>query len=156
MADRGDLSNYASVAKVWKRLGLAVMNGVRQGGLKKSAKAEEWILHGYSRTRRSVMWNIGDALIKAQVRKVKDEDGEDTGERVALGYYGQVYLDRKAYERDKAIAEEVERTPMHIHRRAQRYMEKRLLRNLWQAWREASSAVQPTVTLPPAELSDAA
>ncbi len=153
VAEAGDLSNYATVAKLWKRFGVAVMDGTRQGGLRKSAKAEEWILHGYSRSRRSSLWQIGDTFIKAQVRKVKNDDGEDTGERISLGEYGQVYLDRKAYERNKAIAEEVERSDMHIHRRAQRYMEKRLLKHLWQAWREASKGLLSTSTMPSADIA---
>lgn len=131
LAEAGDLSNYPKKGHLWKRLGVAVLDGVRQGGLSKNAGAEAWIEHGYNRERRSMIWNIGDTMLKAQVRKVKDDVGEDTGERVALGPYGQAYLDRKAYE----LARAPDMPPIQAHRRAQRYMEKRLLRNLWQAWR---------------------
>jgi hypothetical protein len=117
-------------------MGLAVMDGVRQGGLKKGSGAEAWIEHGYNPKRRSQVWNIGDAMIKAQVRKVKDDADDDSGERVALGEYGQAYLDSKLkYLEREGI------TPMHAHRMAQRYIEKRLLKNLWQAWRRATRAV---------------
>jgi hypothetical protein len=130
VGEAGDLSNYSSVAKLWKRMGVAVLGGIRQGGLPKNAPAESWIEHGYSRKRRSRMWNIGDALIKAQVRKV---DGDEEA-RQAIGPYGQVYLDRKAYE----VARNPDIKPIVAHRRAQRYMEKRLLRHLWAAWRRCA------------------
>jgi hypothetical protein len=117
--------------RVWKRLGLAVIDGVRQGGLPKSASKDDWIAHGYSRVRRSRMFVIGDALIKAN------------------GEYRAVYLARKEYERQRAEAAGLTVAPALkipkaranefisdgiIHRRAQRYREKRLLRDLWQAW----------------------
>lgn len=124
VAEAGDLSIYANPGKLWKRMGLAVMSGVRQGGLSKNASKEDWISHGYNRKRRSHMWNIGDALIKG------NRDGE----------YRTLYLDRKEFER----ARDPEMTPIKAHRRAQRYMEKRLLRNLWRAWRAASES-QDTV-----------
>lgn len=131
LAETGDLSDYPKKGHVWKRLGLAVINGVRQGGLRKTASAEEWIVHGYNRQRRSRIFVIGDVLIK---------QGD---------LYRQVYLDRKEYERRAAealglIVAPAAKIPAkdralyvsdgHIHRRAQRYMEKRLIRDLWQAW----------------------
>lgn len=148
IAETGDLSNYSSIAKVWKRLGLAVMGDVRQGGLPKGSGADAWIAHGYSPTRRSLIWNIGDTMIKAQVRREKDAAGEDTGARYALGPYGESYLARKTYE----LARDPEMQPAKAHRRAQRYMEKRLLKHIWQAWRRATSKVAET---PVKTLSDA-
>lgn len=154
VAEAGDLSNYPDKSKLWKRMGLAVMGDVRQGGLKKGSGAEAWIEHGYSPKRRSQVWNIGDAMIKAQVRKVKDDADDDSGERMALGEYGQAYLDRKAYE----LARDPEMKPIQAHRRAQRYMEKRLLKHLWQAWRGAREGMsEMTVArLPPDEIRTAA
>lgn len=151
VAEAGDLSNYSDKSKLWKRMGLAVMGDVRQGGLKKGSSAEAWIEHGYSPKRRSQAWNIGDTMIKAQVRKVKDDADDDSGERMSLGEYGQVYLDRKAYE----LARDPDMKPIIAHRRAQRVMEKRLLKNLWQAWRRASQKMESMETLPDAEITDA-
>lgn len=131
VAEAGDLDKYSTHSKLWKRMGLAVMDGIRQGGLPKSAKAEEWIRHGYSRMRRSKMWNIGDALIKG------NREGE----------YRQTYLARKAYE----IERNPEIKPIVAHRRAQRYMEKRLLRNLWRSWRAAKIGVKTSSRLPLAD-----
>jgi hypothetical protein len=135
IGEAGDIGSYATVAKLWKRMGLAVMNGVRQGGLRKTASADEWIAHGYSARRRSYMYVIGDVLVKNK------------------GAYREVYLARKEYEREQAKVRGLTVAPSakipakrkaefisdgHIHKRSQRYMEKRLLRDLWRAWRRTS------------------
>jgi len=131
VAEAGDLSNYPKKGHLWKRMGVAVIDGTRQGGLRKTAPKDEWIEHGYNRQRRACMFVIGDTMVKTA----------DT--------YRQVYLDRKEYERQRAAEAGLIVAPSakipakrqhefmsdgHIHRRAQRYMEKRLLRDLWQAW----------------------
>lgn len=151
IGEAGDLSNYANHSKLWKRMGVAVIGDVRQGGLRKTASKDEWIAHGYNKMRRSRMFVIGDALIKS--------NGD--------GKYRQCYLARKEYERERAeaiglIVAPAAKIPKkrvdefmsegHIHRRAQRYMEKRLLRDLWQAWRLAEFDVtsKPTQCLPDA------
>lgn len=134
IGETGDLSGYPSHSHVWKRCGLAVIDGNRQGGLRKGSSADAWIEHGYNRQRRSMIWVIGDTMIKAQVRKVKDAEGEDTGAREAIGPYGEAYLQRKKYELER----DPDMKPIVAHRRAQRYMEKRLLKHLWQAWRRAN------------------
>ena len=112
VGEAGDLDNYANPAKLWKRLGLAVFGGKSQRKCKDKASAIE---QGYSPRRRSAMWTLGDSLIKG--------NGD--------GGYRTMYLDRKAYEHDRAT----DMTKMHAHRRAQRYMEKALLKHLWKAWR---------------------
>lgn len=140
VGEAGDLGQYATKSKLWKRMGLAVMDGIRQGGLSKNAGAEAWIAHGYNAKRRAMMFVIGDVLVK---------QGE---------HYRQVYLDRKQYERAMAVSNGLIVAPAakipekrkhefisdgHIHRRAQRYMEKRLLRDLWKAWRETAMCGLP-------------
>lgn len=117
LAEAGDLSKYSTHSKLWKRMGVAVMGNVRQGGLGSNAGAEKWIEHGYNPKRRSLLWNIGDALIKSNQG----------------GRYRTAYLLRKEYE----LARDPEMKPIVAHRRAQRYMEKKLLRDLWNAWRRA-------------------
>jgi hypothetical protein len=157
IGEAGDLSNYSTHSKLWKRMGLAVMDGVRQGGLRKSSNKETWIEHGYSPIRRSRMFVIGDALIKA--------NGD--------GAYRRAYLARKQYERDRAVSNGLVVAPAakipakrkdefmsdgHIHLRAQRYMEKRLLRDLWKAWRRAKTIMveSPLIAMPADEIADAA
>ena len=121
VAEAGDLSEYESESKLWKRMGLAPGQNRVAPGLSREDRAEAWITRGYSPRRRSRMWNIGDALIKG------NRDGK----------YRTAYLARKAYE----LAREPEMTPMYAHRRAQRYMEKRLLRDLWRAWRRTNASI---------------
>ena len=126
IGEAGDLSNYANPAKIWKRFGLAVIDGVRQGGLPKGTAAEIWIEHGYNKKRRSSLWTIGDSLMKT--------NGKD-------GYYKQMYDKRKKYESKRLLKKwiadgktEESFKPGHSHNRAKRYMEKALLKNLWCQW----------------------
>lgn len=108
VGEAGDLSNYSNPAKLWKRMGVAVMgDGKRQ----RKIGGADALDHGYSPSRRAVMWNIGDSLIKAK------------------SPLKAVYDARKLME-----AERVD-TKAHAHNRAKRYIEKRLLRDLWAAWR---------------------
>jgi len=127
IGESGNLSDYENPAKVWKRFGLAVMEGVRQGGLAKGSSAEQWIEHGYNKRRRSVVWTIGDSLIKTN----KDDKGDP-------GFYKKIYNERKEYE-TKNLTKTAKKAkekfkPIVAHRKAQRYMEKRLLRDLWNEW----------------------
>lgn len=112
VGEAGAFTNYSTVAKLWKRMGLAVMgDGKRQRKIAGDAAIE----HGYNPARRSVVWTIGDCIIKVG------------------GPLKELYNDRKLYEADRVG------TKMHAHNRAKRYIEKRLLKELWQAWRAAAS-----------------
>lgn len=113
VAETGDLNNYANPAKLWKRLGLAVINGKSQ----RRVAGAEALEQGYSPMRRSMMFVLGDSLLKKQ------------------SYYRELYLSRKVYEENK-LTEEDGGYKMIWHRRAQRYTEKRLLKHLWQHWRK--------------------
>lgn len=130
----GDLSRFtktpgkrgSGVAKLWKRLGLAVIGGVRQGGLSKTADANEWVEHGYNPERRAEIWVIGDVLLRQQWR------GEKEGvPGHAVGLYGEHYARKKA----DYLAREW--PPLRAHRAARRYMTKCLIRDLWASWRHA-------------------
>lgn len=114
----GDLSAYKSVAAVWKRAGLAVVNGERQ---RRKSDAELALLHGYSPERRSTFWNIADALLKAQG---KDENA---------GPYRQYYDAEKARQIDKECSK------AQAHNRAMRHMTKRLLKDLVLEWRRIAA-----------------
>lgn len=124
---------YDTPLKLRKRMGLSVLDGIRQGGLPKSAPKEAWIAHGYSRRRRSIMWNVGQALVKAG------------------GSWCEVYRERKADARAKAEALGLTVKPAgeirkkeqaacislgHIDRRGQRGMERRFLVWFWRRWRK--------------------
>lgn len=109
IGETGNLSNYANPAKLWKRMGLAVIDGKSQRRVKGLAAIEQ----GYNPVRRSIMYCIGDSMIKKQ------------------NIYREVYLARKEIEQSKVP----DGTKMLWHRRAQRYMEKRLLKHLIQQWK---------------------
>ena len=112
IGEAGDLSAYANPGKLWKRMGLAVIDGKAQG---KRTDREEAARHGYDPQRRSAFWTITDSLLKQR------------------GPFKDMYDARKAYE----LARDPEMTKIHAHRRAQRFAGKRLLRDLWTAWRAA-------------------
>lgn len=121
VGEAGDLCGYSNPAKLWKRMGLAVINGGRQ----RRVTGDEALVHGYSPARRSVMWNVGQCVFKAQSAKVDKETGEVIR---PAGHYRALYDTRKELEQTRC------ETKKHAHNRACRYMEKRLLRDLWRAW----------------------
>lgn len=149
----GDLHNYPTVARFWKRMSLAVMPNGRQRPMRDATLAKE---HGYSKERRSVTWKVGVSLLRVQTVTARK------GGRNEPGPYRIVYDTRKEYEEAKnAAGDYAEQAakrlseanfdkktsaykaysqgklpPLHIHARCQRYMEKRFLRKLWAAWRQ--------------------
>ncbi|WBU27510.1 hypothetical protein OOZ54_12480 [Rhodopseudomonas palustris] len=160
IGEAGDLSNYPDHSKLWKRMGLApfvkdglAMSGAgwrKHGGLTK----DEWSTFGYSPVKRSRMFVIGDVLLKCN----------------GTGRYRTAYLARKDYEIAKAEAAGLQVLPAgkipkgrrdefvsqaQVHARAKYYMEKRLLRDLWQAWRASASMRKSAAEAVPAENSDA-
>ena len=86
------------------------------------------LIHGYNPKRRSIMWNVGVCLIK-------QNDGK----------YRQMYDDQKSYQ-----IQVRELTKIHAHRRAQRYMEKALLLDLWVQWNQREDETQTPVVPPEA------
>lgn len=160
VAEAGDLSNYATYWKLWRRMGMApfTKNRVTKSGKQwrtaGGLNADDWLFFGYSPRRRSEMFVIEEALYKQQ------------------GEYRQVYLDRKEYLRQRAEARGLTVAPAgkipkdhrdefvslgHIDHDAKRYMGKRLLRDLWKAWRRANDCLTEGSRhcLPSAENSDA-
>ena len=120
----GDFNKYDSVQKLWKRFGLAVINGSCQGRVsskkvqdmddhEKIDRKAAWMERGYSPKRRAVMFTIGDSLVKC-----------------SSGPFRKVYDWRKEYELKRPET----KNAMHAHLKAQRYMEKQLLLELWEAW----------------------
>lgn len=145
VGESGDLAAYPTHSKLWKRMGLApfLKDGVALSGmqwrLRGGLSKDDWAAFGYSPVRRSRMFSIGDTLIKQN-----------------RGDYRAIYDFRKAYERAMAEAAGLTVAPAAkipkkraaefvsdgaVHARAQRYMEKRLLRDLWRAWRRAGESV---------------
>lgn len=140
----GDIGSYKSVSAIWKRLGLAVMNGKRQGAPGEGATAQDWIDHGYNRRRRSVSWNARSQIIGA-MGLWRPKFGEDVHANPDLTYYQQVYAERARYEAEKLelpIAESdkgKESYKQHVANRAHRYAEKRMLKHLFIEWGRATA-----------------
>lgn len=143
VSEAGDIGSYSGPAKLWKRLGLACMDGIRQGrvpgDLSRDQRAEEWKRRGYNPSRRAEIWVfLDDKMFRQQWRGDRDEDGKapkKTGRPVAVaahavGAYGEVYGERKAWNLARDLA------PKHADNEARRFMAKRFLRDLWVAWRD--------------------
>jgi hypothetical protein len=128
VGEAGDLSWYRNPAKLWKRFSLHVI------GDKASKRIKGDKTQGFVPRRRAEMHVIGDNLVRSG------------------GPYADLYRARKAYEIEKLAAQGIGVKPAsqiteknrdkfmssgQVHKRALRYIEKRLLVELWRAWRDA-------------------
>lgn len=129
IGETGDLANYATKERVWKRLGLAVIEGQKQG---RRSNAEEAAKHGYSPKRRAEVWTIVDSLFRAVWRGAKEVDGL-TVPAHALSVYGTVYARRKAYTVVRTTGP-TDWTPAHRENDARRLLGKSLVEDLWRVW----------------------
>ena len=161
------LDAFANPGKLWKRLGLAVINGGRQRRVK---GAEEALAHGYSPHRRAEIWAFcSDTLFRGQWVGDRDEDGvacTKSHKPVVvpahpLGPYGEAYQHRR--EHTAARVAQTGNLPDsdpdkwslgRCNNDARRYMTKRLLKDLWVAWRGARKALKPNKAMPPATSSE--
>ncbi len=112
IGETGDLSNYATHERLWKRLGQAVIDGKRQQKI--AGDPDLAIQHGFSPRRCAVAWNLG-----ACIKRAKNER------------YGAVYAKYRAEDTEK----NPEMTKGHLNNRAMRVMRKEVLKDLWEAWR---------------------
>jgi hypothetical protein len=152
VGEAGDLGDYANPAKLWKRFGLAIKDGRRQGSvppnLSKEARAAAWTERGYVGRRRAEIYVFCDDLLcRAQWRAEKTD--EDTGEIVpahAIGPYGEIYARKKAEYLARADGDNPIRSPDAA---ARRYMSKCFLVDLLRAWKLGSGIVAIGDNLPP-------
>lgn len=163
VGETGNLCNYSTPAKVWKRMGL--MPVAHDGEVKapstwrygKEGKlpSEVWEKVGYSPRRRSVMYVIGENLIKQNMMK-KDANG-----RREPWEYRKKYIEAKVTAKDnhpdwdwkdctkcKGTGEDDSSAEkllcqacggsgnkcMRAHKHGMLVASKRLLRNLWCKW----------------------
>jgi hypothetical protein len=129
LAEAGALSRYASPAKLWIMMGVGlVQNGDDTFEAQRRCKdKKKAALHRFSPRRRALMWNIGQTLVKlnnGEYRALYDEKKRQYGEE--CGCFEERWDEAK--EKLKA------KTCGHCDRKAQRCVEKRLLRNLWRMW----------------------
>lgn len=123
--------DFDTPSRVWKRLGLAVMDdGTRQ----RKVAGEMGMRHGYNPARRSIVWTIGDSIIKGKgpYRKMYDDFKlveQQSAEAKGLTILPAARITDKMKESGKYISEG------HIHNRAKRKMEKAMVRDVWAAAR---------------------
>ena len=121
IGEAGDPANYPRIECLWKRLGLAVIDGERQ---QRKNGAEAAASHGFNPSRRAEIWTIGDSLFRSQWRGAKDDAPAHP-----LGPYGAAYAKRKAATEG--------RDEWSLGRRdadARRVMTKALIEDFWKAW----------------------
>lgn len=127
-----DLNEFETPAKLWKWFGEHVVNG-------EAARARKGEKLGFSKTRRSISWQLGDGLIKAG----------GTVDKGNLSPWKTVYEHRKKYEIARAEAngltvvpsakitkknEHLHMSEGHVHNRAAKFMRKKFLEAFWQEW----------------------
>jgi len=121
IGETGALSRYATKERVWKRLGLAVIDGERQ---QRARGAEQAAAHGYNPQRRAEVWSLADSMFRHQWRGAKD--GADAG---PAGPFGVVYQLRRA-----TTATREGWSAAHQKNDAVRVMFKAVVEGLWKAW----------------------
>lgn len=161
VGEAGDLSAYRTVSGVWKRLGLAVIDGERQ---RKCVDAEKALAHGYAPERRSIMWNVGNGLIGGMGHGKRPLVGEDISLREDWSEYERMFVERLRIEaaRDPDdMRDPVDGKESYSQRaaaRAKRYVEKQFLLRLTVEWRRVSGAAiatqEPVPTPPPADATN--
>lgn len=144
IGEAGDITKYKSVAALWKRMGLAVIDGGRQRCV---SNVDDALVHGYNPSRRSVMWNVGTNLIGGMGRGKRPAPNADLSD-YDWHPYEKLFVERCRYEcannPEKMALATVEKDgelkesyPKHAQSRAKRYVEKRFLRDLYAQWKSA-------------------
>ena len=166
IGEAGNLSNYPTIEKLWKRLGFAPYDGHagstwrRPTWSPRSLTADEWVANPFSKERYSFMQQNALALWKSQwIGKKADPDHKGKPN----GHYGEIFARRKAHtlqvhpewylDKDgkmKIDPETGNPTSAHVQADALRVMYKYFLRDLWSEWRRATPylAEKPKSTVP--------
>jgi hypothetical protein len=124
---------YRTHTHLWKRLGFGVVGyeGIRQGGLRKTAKKEDWIAHGYSAERHGEIYG-------ALVMPLFQHQGKSGPYRLIYDAKKAEYMERVEATKELDMKDPAKWTLNRAHKAALRYMTTRLLKHLWQAWRGLS------------------
>lgn len=140
IGEAGDLSKYATVDKLWSRLGFAPFEGYagstwRRGQGSRKLTADEWIAHPFAAERYAMIYTVADSLSRAQVLSM-----EKSGTRYGKpkGPYGEVYVRR----REHTAVTHPDWSDGHARLDALRVMMKRFLRDLWREWRRADPCLR--------------
>lgn len=132
VGEAGDLARWKNIDVLHNRLGLGTYRGSSGCELRKlktgKLSKDDWTEFGYSPQRRSVMFNIQEALVKHQlIAATKTEDGV----RGAKGPYGLVYIRRREHTK----ISHPEWTDGHANTDAKRIMVKALVKDLYHRWK---------------------
>lgn len=171
IAEAGPLDKYSSHSKLWRRLGLAPItkNGETRAGstwrMKGGLNAADWTTAGYSARRRAAIFSqVGNPIIGGMGKGYRPTVGEDIEQNEKLSHYEKVFVRRLRYEAAKDSTLRRENTEAGKESfskicaaKAQYYAEKRLIRDLWKAWRRAVRDLSEgtRVPLPADEITDA-
>src|SRR5262249_18571796 len=134
---------YRSHRGLWKRMGLAVIAGERQRKQLSKVAAD---VHNYPPARRSVMWNVGQALIGCFGKGPRPLVGEDLSQPNGYSEWQSLFLHelrRFAKNHPEERRENVERKGQifesfskHAAEHAKRLTEKAFLKWLRRKWIE--------------------
>lgn len=136
------ITSYTNPAKVWKRMGMGVTGGRADRRIRKLtafrdgdiATPEENVAAaqemGLNPKRRALMHMIGEGIVMA-----------------GKGKYREIYDMRRAFEEAQHPDWKPKQHPGHWHKRAMRYMEKRLLKDLWIEWNRLCGTSVPVPSI---------
>jgi hypothetical protein len=143
VAETGDLSNYATVSKVWKRLGLAPYQGkaastwnVPKWRGAQTLTSQDWINLGYRKQRRAeVHVFLEKKFIMKQIES-KAKSGMPFGRGKTK--YGVVYVNRRI----RTAETHPEWTDGHAQKDAWRVMSKAVIKDLWVQWNKQAGTLR--------------
>ncbi len=149
VGEAGNLSNYSSVRKLWRRLGLGMAQGHeskaystwrKEGGL----SAEDWTIAGYSPTRLAQIYGV--ISVPLAMHKKKNKYGEIYDKRRAHTKvtHPEWYVDKKGKAKVNAKGEP---SSAHAANDAIRIITKAFLFDLWKCWNQSMTNVKNTVSL---------
>lgn len=153
VGEAGDLGAYhKGIAGIWSRLGLAPYAGKAVTKGRPGLTPDEWTALGYSPSRRSTIWNIGGSIVGGMGRGPRPFVGEDWRANPAYNRYQRLFIERLIHEAEKdpetharpPTAEGKMSFSAHAANRAKRYVEKRMIKRLWIAWRACDRAARMT------------
>jgi hypothetical protein len=124
IGEAGDPWAYRNPSALWKRMGLAVIDGDRQRRVKDKELAER---HGFNPRRAAWAFMTGENLIRQGSPETKAVYSERKAQREAAGWG---------------------KSKMHRHKDAKRFLVKRVLRDLWVCGNPEKAAERNVVEAP--------
>ena len=139
LGEAGDLSNYATVRKLWRRFGLGVAQGHEAQAystwrMKGGLTAEDWTTAGYNPARLGQLYGV--VTVPLFMCKAKNK-------------YGEVYAKR----RERTSVTHPDWTKAHSDMDGRRVMIKSFLSDLWSEWRGSTVCTNVVPALAPAKLN---